>query len=268
MGWLDLQAGISKFTSCTWSYLNDNEPAHVASWKMLTSAMWARALYLTQLKFRPSSLSPELRKPYRTLLGVLPGVESLPEAPGSDLRAASSCLLLLPSVGPRCASRSFQVNIQVMGMPAKVDLSARALYPVLSKSLFMTWPPFLSGNLESILQSWLTFKVMSPRVSCNRTHHLWVAGLPPPWMMCGEQPWDVLTRQPFWASPVSLSSFTPWKTKGLQGKFCLITIKSLPFNKVKIYSPWPVFIFQYVFRLEPFLNLSLVFKRALLISCH
>lgn len=110
----------------------------MASWKMLTSAMWARALYLTQLKFRPSSLSPELRKPCRALLGVLPWVESLPGAPGSDLRAASSCLLLLPSGGPRCASRCFQVNIQVMGMPAKVDHSAGALYLVLCKSLFMT----------------------------------------------------------------------------------------------------------------------------------
>lgn len=51
------------------------------------------------VKAQPSSLSPELRKPCRAPLGELPGVEGLPRAAGSDFRAASSCLLLLPSVG-------------------------------------------------------------------------------------------------------------------------------------------------------------------------
>lgn len=57
--------------------------------------------------------------------------EGLPRAAGSDFRAASSCLLLLPSVGPLCASRSSQVNIQVLGMPANVDHWVGVVYSVL-----------------------------------------------------------------------------------------------------------------------------------------
>lgn len=135
MGWLDLQAGISKFTSCTWSYHDDNELAHVLLWKNVDIHYVGTGPLSDTVKAQPSSLSPELRKPCRSLLEVLPGVEGLPRAAGSDFRAASSCLLLLPSVGPPCASRSSQVNIQVMGMPAKVGHSAGAVYSVLFSGL-------------------------------------------------------------------------------------------------------------------------------------
>lgn len=108
------------------------------------------------MKAQPSNLSPEQRKPYRTVLGVLPGVEGLPRAAGSDSRAASSCLLLLPSVGPPCASRSSQVNTQVMGMAAKwiaheglgVQLSSLSPFPGLDLHPWQgVWSLFLNPDL-------------------------------------------------------------------------------------------------------------------------
>lgn len=77
MGTFHLQAGISKFTSCTWRYLNDNELAHVVFMGNADIHYVGTGPLSATMQAQPSSLSPEPSKPCRTLLKGLPGVLNL-----------------------------------------------------------------------------------------------------------------------------------------------------------------------------------------------
>lgn len=178
--------------------------------------------------FKPVSWA---EKALKSTTWVLPGVEGLPRAAGSDFWTASSCLLLLPSVGP---------PLMLPGLPRLIFRLWECLLKWVTKlglyiqSSFQDLTSFPSRASWVHSLSWLAFKVTSPRVNCNRTHHLWVGGLPPPWMMCGEQPWDALTHQSFWASPGSIWVYAHPEKPSLSRE---VTMKSLPVINWKFTHP-------------------------------
>lgn len=192
--------------------------------KMLTSTIWAWGLYLTQWNLSLQACLLSWESPEEHYLGAArsrgPAKSSWKWLLGCKQLSALAALSGTPAMLPGLPRLIFRLWECLLKWVIKLGLYIQSSFQDLTSF------PSRASWVHSL--SWLAFKVTSPRVNWNRTHHLWVGGLPPPWMMCGEQPWDALTRQSFWASPGSVWVYAHPEKPSLSRE---VTMKSLPVIK-------------------------------------